>query len=159
MSVTFPTMGAGTYSGFWNTSGDATQYSPIPRSQQGWRSKLEWQLATLLGKQQMREINALLNGLIGAAAGSNVTKTYARVQTPSGPSGTVPVPTSTGEMGGLVPIETVTVINRNTTAADIAYLKSLTDGTMRKGGASITYAVDASGVGAGNGGKNSQLGW
>lgn len=159
MSVTFPTMGAGTWSSFYQQTGDNAQYTPIARAQQGWRSKLEWQLATLLGKQQMREINALLNGLIGAAAGSNVTKTYARVQGASGPSATVPVPTSTGEMGGLVAIETVTVINRNTLASDVAYLKNLVDGTMRKGGLGIGYVSDASGVGAAFGGKNSQLGW
>jgi len=38
---------------------------------------------------------------------------------------TTPQTTGVGDLGGNVAIETVTVINRATTAADVTYLKSM----------------------------------
>jgi len=149
MAVVVPTVTG--YSGFWDRTGDTIPYATLSRSVQGWRSKLEFQIAQLYDKQQMREQKALLNGLIGAASGSNVTATFKRVQAPSGPSGATPAVTGIGDLGGLVPIETVTVINRNTTATDVSYLKNLVDGTMSPNGGSpsITFPVDLGGNGGG----------
>lgn len=143
---------APTYSGFWNLTGDMIQYAPFDNrapttGKLGWRSKLEWQIAKLADKQQMREITALMMALIGAAAGGTATKSYSRVAMPTGPTNTVPTTVSVADMGGLVPIESVSVINRATTAADIAYLKSMfnsSDMVMR----GLTLAVDLSGNGA-----------
>ncbi|CAB4197199.1 hypothetical protein UFOVP1323_3 [uncultured Caudovirales phage] len=149
MAITVPTVTG--YSGFWERTGDAVAYSVLSRTAQGWRSRLEWQISQLFDKQQMREQKALLNGLIGAASGSNVTATYRRVQAPSGPSSAVPAVTGTGDLGGVIPIEVVTVINRNTTATDVSYLKNLVDGTMSPNGGppSITFAADIGGNGGG----------
>lgn len=160
MSVRNPTVTG--FSGFWDLSGDFLPYKPFNNLAPttgflGWRSKLEWQIAKLLDKQQMREIKALMNGLIGATSGSNVTKTYARVQAPSNPSQTVPLVTSPSDLGGLVPIETITVINRNTDANDVAYLKSMTNTDMLM--RNLSLQSDLSGNGAGFGGRGSQLGF
>src|SRR5712664_4013560 len=126
---------APSYSGFWQLTGDMLPYAPFNNSAPttgllGWRSKLEWQIAKLADKQQFREIKTLMFALIGAAAGGAALKTYARVGTPPGPNQTVPTTTSVADMGGLVLIDTVTVINRNTTAADITYLKSMFNNDM-----------------------------
>lgn len=150
------------YSAFWQQTGDFKQYTPFNNLAPttgflGWRSKLEWQVAKLLDKQQMREIKALLNGLIGATSGANVTKTYARVQAPVGPSAASPTTTGNADLGGLVPIETITVINRNTDANDVTYLKSMTNTDMLM--RSLSLQSDLSGNGAGFNGKGSQVGW
>jgi len=149
MSVTFPTVTG--YQGFWVGNGDFVTYSPIARAAQGWRSKLEWQIAQLMLKQQYREQRALFTALIGAVAGGTATSTFSRVQAPAGPSGTPPAVTGTGDLGGLVPIETVTVINRATTAADVSYLKDIMSGSMVPAGKSpsITFPADLGGNGGG----------
>ncbi len=152
MSVTFPTMTG--YSAFWERTGDLNPYAPLPRAQQGWRSKLEWQIAQLLGKQQMREQKELLLTLLGVAPGQTALATYARVQPPVGPSATSPSVTGVGDMGGNVPIETVTVINRATTAADVTYLTDIINGEMVPGPSSLTLVADASGNGGGG-----KVGW
>lgn len=71
----------------------------------------------MVNRQGFRAFTALANGLIGAASGSNVTATHKRadaVVKTSGPQG-----------GGARIIETITDINRNTTAADITALKEM----------------------------------
>lgn len=147
MSVTFPTISG--YQGFWNVTGDFNPYTPLPRSVQGWRSKLEWQIAALIGKQQMREQKELLLTLLGVAPGQAALATYKRVQPPTGPSNATPQVTGVGDMGGNVSIETVTVIDRVSAAADVTYLTSLFDGTMYPGPNSITFQNDLSGNGGG----------
>lgn len=155
MSVTFPTVTG--YSGFWNATGDNIAYSPIARAQQGWRSKLEWEVARLLNRPQFREQRELMLTLLGVAPGQIALSTYKRVQSPIGPSAAVPTVANSAELGGLVPIETVTVINRVTATADVTYLTSIYDGTMNKGGSGITYVNDAAGNGPNARGSN--LGW
>jgi hypothetical protein len=78
-------------------------------------------------------VNRIVYALLGAAAGSNATKTKPQVQH------------VTGAPGGLVPIETITLVNRNTTAADLVAVKALFDRTVFPS----TYAVDAGGNGGG----------
>jgi hypothetical protein len=137
------------YSGFWERTGDTNPYAPLSRTAQGWRSKLEWQVAQLFNKQQMREQKELMLTLLGATAGSTALATFARVQGASGPSATTPSVTGVGDLGGLVPIETVTVINRATVAGDVTYLTSMFDGNMVSGPSSLTLVADAGGNGGG----------
>lgn len=156
MSVTRPTMSG--WSSFWSLTGDMIPYDVLASAAQGWRSPLESQIAKLYNRNEMREQKELILTLLGVAAGSTALSTYKRVGTPVSTSGTTPVPTTTGEMGGQVSIETVTVINRATTAADLTYLISVFDGTMSPGsGSAITYVNDLSGNGANS--HSSQLGW
>lgn len=152
MSVTVPTMSG--YAGFWETTGDFLPYATLSRTFQGWRSKLEWQIAQLMGKQQYREQRALFTALIGAAAGGTATSTYKRVKSPLATSQATPDVTGVAALGGAIDIETVTVISRATTAADISYLKNIMDGTMYPGPSSITFQNDLSGNGGG-----SKAGW
>lgn len=147
MAVAFPTVTG--YQPFWNVTGDMITYSPIARAQQGWRSKLEWKIAALIGKQQMREQKELLLTLLGVAPGQAALASYKRVQPPVGPSASTPQVTGVGDMGGNVSIETVTVIDRVSAAADVTYLTSLFDGTMYPGPNSITFVADAGGNGGG----------
>lgn len=147
MAITVPTVSG--YSGFWQTIGDAQPYAVLARTSQGWRSKLEWELARVFNRNQMREIREVMYTLLGAAAGSAALSTYKRVGTPDSVNQAVPVPDTTFAMGGQVAIETVTVVDRVTTAADLAYLQSILDGTMSPGHPNaITYAVDTSGNGS-----------
>lgn len=160
MSVRNPTVTG--WSSFYQMTGDFLPYAPFNNLAPttgflGWRSKLEWQIAKLLNKNQMREIKALMFGLTGATSGANVTKTYSRVQAPSGPSQATPDVTGVADLGGLVPIETVTVINRNTDANDVTYLKSMMNNDMLMRGLSLQS--DLSGNGAGFGGRGSMLGF
>lgn len=150
------------WSSFWQMSGDFNQYAPLLQANPagggslGWRSKLEWQIAKLVDKQQFRQIKALMFGLTGAVVGSNVTKTYTRVFGPPNTEGAGPFgQTSPSDLGGLVPMEVVTVINRNTTAADVTYLQSMFNTDMV--GRGLTYANDLSGNGAGFNGQPSAL--
>jgi hypothetical protein len=147
MSVSVPVVTG--YSGFWERTGDLNPYAPLSRSAQGWRSKLEWQVAQLFAKQQMREIKELMYTLITGAVGDTALATYARVQPPVGPSSAIPAVTGVGDMGGNVPIETVTVINRATTAADATYLADMVNGEMQPGPSSLILVADASGNGGG----------
>jgi len=147
MSLTNPTITG--YSAFWQTTGDSTPYNLVANknSQRG-RSSLERAVSQIMVRNQLRDEVAALGALIGAAAGGTATSTYKRVQTPTGPDQTVPVVTQIDALGGNRTIETVTVINRATTAADIAYLKDIFDGDLLD--RSISYPVVS---GSGGGGK------
>lgn len=147
MAVAFPTVTG--YSQFWERTADQIPYSPLARAQQGWRSKLEWQLAAIFNKQQMREQKELLLTLLGVAPGQTALATYARVGTPAGPSAAVPEATGVGDMGGARTIETVTVINRVTATADVTYLTPILDGNMVSGPSSLTLVADLGGNGGG----------
>ena len=67
---------------------------------------LRKRIARLLDQRGMRKDRQLVNILLGAAAGSTATATNKRVAH------------STSELGGLRTIETETLVNRATTAAD-----------------------------------------
>ena len=147
MSVSVPSVTG--YQGFWVTTGDQITYAPLSRNAQGWRSKLEWQIAQLFGKQQMREQKELILTLLGVVPGSTALATFARVQGATGPSQTTPAVTGVGDLGGDRTIETVSVINRATVTADVTYLTSMFDGNMVPGPSSLTLVADASGNGGG----------
>jgi hypothetical protein len=81
-------------------------------------------------------VSALAAAAIGATAGSAASATHTRVK-------------NTADNAGKQQLETVTHINRNTTAADVTALKAeLTrDNKNTKKKASFTYAKDLSGNG------------
>lgn len=147
MSVSVPSVTG--YQGFWVTTGDQITYAPLSRNAQGWRSKLEWQIAQLFSKQQMREQKELILTLLGVVPGSTALATFARVQGATGPSQTTPAVTGVGDLGGDRTIETVSVINRATVTADVTYLTPIFDGNMVPGPSSLTLVADASGNGGG----------
>lgn len=71
--------------------------------------------------------------LLGAAVGGTATKTVARVQA------------VVGGAGGAMPIETINLVNRVTTAADLTAVQALFNRTTFP----ATYVADASGNGGG----------
>lgn len=119
------------YSGLWN--GHYGQNHAL-------RTDLSRTVQTqLLGRRrEYRKAKALLNALIGATAGGTAADTYKRVSAPSGL-------TASEQLGGLRTIDTVTVINRATTAADVTNEKYPLNDTFRPS----TYPVDPSGNGGG----------
>lgn len=70
----------------------------------------------VVNREAFRPLTALLNGLIGAATGSNVTATHKRINAIQAVSGPI-------NQSGVISIETKTDINRNTAAADVTALK------------------------------------
>lgn len=104
-------MAAVTYSPFWGPN--VNDYSLLINKFAGIN-----RLRRVVNREAFRVSTALFNGLIGAASGSNVTATHKRIQyTDSPTTGLGPNP------GGLRTVETVTDINRNTTATDVTNLK------------------------------------
>ena len=78
-------------------------------------------------------LTQLLYVLLGAAAGATATKTKPQVQG------------QTGAPGGLQTIETITLINRASTANDLAAFQAL----LRRNPAPASYPADLSGNGGG----------
>lgn len=78
-------------------------------------------------------VTQLMYALLGVAPGANATKTQTRVQGQA------------GSPGGLQVIETVTLVNRNTSANDLAAFQAL----LRRITGPTTYPVDLSGNGGG----------
>lgn len=147
MALTSPTITG--YSAFWQITGDSLPYNLVnnKNSQRG-RSPQERAISQLLLRNQFRDVAAVWIALTGAASGSNATATYKREAAQTGPDATTPTVTDVGSMGGNRTIETVTVLNRNTTAADVAYLKDFLDGDLVD--RSISYPTVS---GSGGGGK------
>lgn len=89
-------------------------------------------------RTQMRAFQKVLRALVGAAAGGAALATRSRVvakQALNDPA----------DIGGVVSIETVNLVNRVTTAADVTYIDSVLD----KLTAPSPYAADTSGNGGG----------
>lgn len=124
------------WTGYSNTLGanDANVGSTSGYVQRTGISQLDDKLAKLLQTNGTgKAVRALWRGLMGAGAGVNVAATTKRV---------VNNPDS---MGGVVPIETVTHVNRATTAADLTAFLSLMDRVVYP----QTYVADRSGNGGG----------
>lgn len=94
-------MNATVKSDYWGNN-----YAPITE-----KSTIGRQISRLFKSPAMRKNKALVMALLGAAPGANATVTTTRVQQSS-------------ELGGKRVIETVPVMNRNTTAGDVAELLS-----------------------------------
>ena len=105
------------------------------------RSHIEKKIAQWARRPQFRKLRELMDDLNGAAAGANTAlvtrgQVQARVQL-----GNV-------SQGGQVPIESFTVINRVTAAADVTQINDMLDEVVYPS----SYPADASGNGGG--GKN-----
>lgn len=96
-------------------------------------------ITRLVGRRRANRVTKeLLNTLIGAAAGSAAADSYTRL---SAPAGLI----ESEQLGGLRAIETVTTIDRNSTAADVTALKATINDQFKPD----TYVADASGNGGG----------
>ena len=89
-------------SGFWNDS-----YTLIKD-----RAPIERCVARVLNRRGLKREQELLQTLIGTAAGSAALAQYARKTA------------ATGQQGGVQAIETVDIIDRVSTAADVTQLKA-----------------------------------
>jgi hypothetical protein len=90
-----------------------------------------------MNREGFRAITELFDTLLGAAAGDTAAATHSRVAAPAD--------VSIGAAGGTRTIDTITDINRASTAADITALKELTFGVTTR----PTYPRDLSGNGGG----------
>jgi len=140
MSLTVPTVTG--YSGFWAnilvpSQGPGT-YSMSASQVRSSSSKF---ISREVRGGGTRDVRGALAALIGAAAGGAALNQYRRRQGPAGPSETTPIATGFGDFGGNITIETVSPINRVTTAADVTELKKWFDATLLEAG--ITYPTVA----------------
>lgn len=136
MSLTRPTITG--FSGFWDLCGDALPYNLLPLANNGNRGHVEPKIAKLFKQEDMREIQAALAAVIGAAAGGAISKTYKRRQAQT----ITPVDVGAFASGNIT-VETNTVISRNSTAADVTYLKQIFSGRLTA--SNITYPTELSG--------------
>lgn len=101
------------------------------------KSSIRNRIKRVINREQFRVITELFDTLIGATSGGTASATHKRVK------GEVSVPTALGQMGGARTIETVTDINRASTAADVTALKEMTFNVKTR----PTYPRDLSGNG------------
>lgn len=123
--------GATSWSNFW---GGANSYSLLNAR------AAELAISRALMPAQFRSLRAVMRTLNGTAAGSTATATYARISAPAGL-------TDSEDFGGARVVDTITDINRATTAADVTYIDGLI--TRLASANPSTYATDASGNGGG----------
>lgn len=126
------------WTGYSNTlgNGDANVGAAAGYVQRTGISQLDDKLAKLLMTNgSSKAVRALWRAMVGAAVGGTATATTKRVQHIS----------TDNFNGGLVPIETVTHVNRATTAADQTAFLALMDRVVFPS----TYVADRSGNGGG----------
>lgn len=123
-----------TYSGLYNTVYNETYALLVDK----W--PMRKRINTLFRKSRTgaRELHAILDATFGVASSVSVSDSYSRVQATSNPGEPV-------TNGGARTIESRSIINRNTTAADIATLDAIVTETSKP-----TYPIDKSGNGGGN---------
>lgn len=141
----------GTWSNILNhDNGDSNvRYAMMTAAQNGARNPQDNQIAKIFKRNGYRGINALFVELIGASTGGTATATHRQVGAPAGaPQATVPGATSVGDFGGNRVVETVTDVNRATTAADVTWLEKFFNNKLLEAG--ITYPTVS---GSGGGGK------
>lgn len=139
MSLTAPTVTG--YQPFWQLTGDKTAYSMTVSAARAPQAKA---IARWMARRGLGDVRGALAALIGAAAGGTATVTFKQVSAPDGPEQSVPVVTSIGDFGGNRVIDTITQINRATTAADVTELKKWFDNSLLEAG--ITYPTTSGGV-------------
>lgn len=135
MSLSIPTVTG--WSSFYGESVDAYQMLFA-------RNSMERRLSMRYAPQSARVMRAVARALNGAAPGDTATATYKRVK------GQAAI-TDFGLTGGAVEIETVTQIDRATTAADETYINNLIFDNVpnEKPAIAAGYPTDASGNGGG----------
>src|SRR5262245_57524057 len=138
MALTAPTVTG--WSGFWQMQGDKSLYN-MPLAQN--RHKDAKFISKFMRNTGTRDAIGALATLIGAAPGTNATNTWTRPRHPLGPAQNPPTVTGIGDFGGNVPLETVTAINRNTTAADVTELKKWFNAALLEAGISYPNAANA----------------
>lgn len=141
MATYGPGSPAGTiqFTGFSPTLGtpDASTPATTGYAQFNGMNQEDNRISRALYQGNNRVLRRLMITLLGAAAGATATENRSRVQ--ALPSNFSPL-----DYGGLVPIETVALINRATTAADITNTVATISRSYTP-----TYAADASGNGGG----------
>jgi hypothetical protein len=118
--------------------GPANVGSGVGAAQFNGLTQQDYDWAAEFNIQANRKFRQILYALVGVAPGASMSAPYVRVlaqQALSNPFA----------LGGLVPIETTTYINRNTAAGDVTNIRALLD---RLAG-SIAYVKDLSGNGGG----------
>lgn len=118
------------WSGFWGDGVASSGSYSLLVNKNPLRNRF---MKQMINREGHRKFTALFNGLIGAASGSNVTATSKKISQPA----------SSADLGGARTIDTVTSINRNTTAADVTALKEMTYLNKHR----PTYVKDLSGNG------------
>ena len=140
---------------FLQSNGGGVGFSFPTAAQNGARNPQDKLLARILKRNGYRNIAGLMNGLIGAATGSNVTVTHKQVDAPSGPQAATPVATGIADFGGNRTIATITDMNRNTAASDVTWLKKYFNNLLLEAG--LTYGTYAGTVGGGINGQAGQV--
>ena len=102
----------------WSGLYDGWYRDPYTGARSTRQTPFDLTINKLFRKIGSRQAGALLNVLIGAAAGTTATYTYQRPAVQN-------IFSNPGMLGGLRPIETKTVVNRASTAADVTALKAL----------------------------------
>lgn len=106
----------------------------------GNRSSQERRIAIHLAKPGYRGMRRVIRTLLGAAVGAAATETHSRIVAPAGL-------TQAASFGGARQIESVTDVNRVTTAADLTYVQGVVDRVYNANPTS--YPTDLSGNGGG----------
>ena len=139
MATTLPTVTG--WSSFYGNTPNA--YQPLFG-----RSSNDYMAAQALGRAGMRGVRRIMRVLNGAAPGSTATETVARIAAAT--------PFNTLSSGGVRAVETVTDVNRATTAADVTYVNTnIIDRIYNMTPPIASYPPDLSG----NGGATSKRGY
>ena len=144
MAVYGPNSGGVPFTGFSPTLGATSAALPaISGSVQfNGMTQVDGAISRLLRQNRQRVIRELLLTLIGAAAGDTALETRTQIKAKQAMN-------DPAMFGGIVELETVDLVNRATTAADITNLNAMISRTPVP-----TYVADVSGVGGGG-----KLGW
>jgi hypothetical protein len=117
------------YSGFWNGIFGANH------ALTGAQQRQKRAISRIMEKPGNRKLRGLMLALNGAAAGGTATVTHKQI---AGPAST---PTTLTALGGLRTVETVTDVNRATTAADETNIDQIINDKF----APASYPADRSG--------------
>lgn len=140
MATYGPNSGTVPFTGFTPTLGDADAVNSAASGtiQRNGLSNSDAPLARMLTSHPMRPIREVLLTLVNGNVGDAASETYKRRR------GVTSVDDTTA-LGGLVTIDTTTLISRNTAAADQTNLTAL----LTREPKPATYVADASGNGGG----------
>lgn len=139
------------YQPFWASilskqNGDsATSFAFPTAAQNGGRTPLDSQIARIFKRNTYRGFNALFIELIGASTGGTASASHSQVGAPAGSIGNGQ--SSIGDFGGNRTVETVTDINRATTAADVTWLEKYFNNKLLEAGISYPTVSGSGGSG------------
>lgn len=139
MSIAVPTVTG--YSAFWSAVSNINGEVGAPYAMRFSRSSHERRASIALSRSGFRAVRELMVTLNGVAPGQTALDTYAQAGT------TQQGPTAIGP-GGVRTVDTITTVNRVTTAGDVTTLNArVIDGLFVA--APTSYPTDASGNGGG----------